>query len=93
MMRLYLIHSFLLQQGYLRLREIWPSCRVITFSSVAAYYDNALQTSYALANATLDAYARKNRSRLLSILLRPLDNVGFITKSNNNRFLFERDFK
>ena len=72
------------------MKKIWPSCCVIAFSSVAAYYGNALQTSYALSNATLDAYARKKEWKLVSIRLGPLDNVGFITQSVNHRRLFER---
>ena len=49
-----------------------------------------MQTCYALANATLDDLARNSSSKLLSIRLGPLDNVGFIARGSNNRRLFER---
>ena len=76
-------------KGYNHLRRSWPSCRIVVFSSVAAYFGNALQTSYALANASLDYMARSSTTKTVSIRLGPLDNVGFITKGDNNRILFD----
>eukprot|EP00522_Entomoneis_paludosa_P007169 CAMPEP_0172448792 /NCGR_PEP_ID=MMETSP1065-20121228/7729_1 /TAXON_ID=265537 /ORGANISM="Amphiprora paludosa, Strain CCMP125" /LENGTH=3370 /DNA_ID=CAMNT_0013200381 /DNA_START=215 /DNA_END=10327 /DNA_ORIENTATION=+ len=75
--------------GYFHLRKTWPSTPIVAISSVASYFGNALQTSYATANASLDAAARLDENTI-SVRLGPVDNVGFITKGKNNRLLLER---
>uniref|UniRef100_A0A7R9W3C5 Carrier domain-containing protein n=2 Tax=Pseudictyota dubia TaxID=2749911 RepID=A0A7R9W3C5_9STRA len=75
--------------GYMCLRACWPSTPIVAISSVVAYYGNAGQTHYALANARLDSFARSDPNTL-SVRLGPLDNVGFITKSDTGRALLER---
>lgn len=72
-----------------RLRGCWPTTPIVTVSSVVAYYGNALQTHYALANACLDAAARRD-PLTLAVRLGALDNVGFITRKKEHRALFER---
>ena len=72
--------------GYNRLRHCFPTTPIVAISSVVAYFGNAGQSHYALANAALDAAARAD-PHTLSVRLGALDNVGFITTTN--RTLFE----
>ena len=74
--------------GYHRLRHCFPTTPIVAISSVVAYFGNAGQSHYALANAALDAAARAD-PQTLSIRLGALDNVGFITTKSTNRTLFE----